>query len=128
MLATQGIAYNTSSGRVLARSSQVTHFVMSNYDEGADKIDGEPQVCKLPFKCPEGDVASEDMMWLNWPTDRYVPYKGSEHKQFLTIMAIKLNSVATYAVQRGKYQEVVLSDSESESEDHQNNDDGEMLP
>ena len=128
LLATQGIAYDTNSGHVLACSSQVTHFVMSNYDEGADKIDGEPQVCKLPFKCPEGYVASEDMIWLNWPTDRYIPYKGSEHKQFLTIMAIKLNSVATYAVQRGKHQEVVLSDSESESEDHQNNDDGEMLP
>ena len=93
MLATQGVAYDINSGCVLACSSQVTHFVMSNYDEGADKIDGEPQVCKLPFKWPEGDVASEDIMWLNFPTDCYVPYKGAEHKQFLMIMAIKLNSV-----------------------------------
>ena len=68
------------------------------------------------------------MTWLNWPTDNYVSYKGAEHKQFLTIMAIKLNSVDTYAVQLGKHQEVEISDSESESEDHQNNDDGEMLP
>ena len=43
-------------------------------------------------------------------------------------MAIKLNSDVTYGVQHGKHQEVVLSDSESESKDHQNNDDGEMLP
>ncbi len=58
----------------------------------------------------------------------YATIQKPEHKQFLTIMAIKLNSVATYAVQRGKHQEVVLSDSESESDDHQNNNYGEMLP
>ncbi len=72
------------------------------------------------------------MMWLNWPTDCYVPYKGAEHKQFLMIMAIKLNSVTTYAVQHEEHQEVVLSDSESESEYPRNNGhangDGKMLP
>jgi hypothetical protein len=66
--------------------------------------------------------------FLGFSSRIYATIQKPEHKQFLTIMAIKLNSVATYAVQRGKNQEVVLSDSESESEDHQNNDDGEMLP
>ncbi len=55
-----GASCDTNSACVLVHSSQVMHSVMSNYDEGTDKI-----VSALPFKCAEGDVASEDMMGLN---------------------------------------------------------------
>ena len=116
MLAMQGINYDPNLARVAARSSQVTHLVFSKFGESEDHIEGEPQIVPLRFKCPEGHVTSENILWMSWPIEKTVLYKNARHKQFLNIMAIKLNSERTYATERAEQNEVVLEDSE-ESED-----------
>ena len=77
----------------------------------------------LPFKCPEGDVPSDQMTWVNWPIEKHVRYKNTQHKQFINVMCVRLNSVASYAVERQDQEEVALSDSESESEEEGGNND-----
>ncbi len=41
---------------------------------------------------------------------------GVEHKQFLNILLVKLNSIATYAVERLEQDEFVLDDSGDEDD------------
>ena len=111
-----GEAYNEASARVLARSTQVTHFVEYNFAENPIMVDGTPQIVDLPFPCIEGEVPSEATMWIAWPTDRFVNYRGAAHKQFLNILIIKVLSIQTYATERGNVTEHVLDDSEEEEE------------
>jgi hypothetical protein len=119
------VPYDPNLARVVAHSSQVTHFVNKNFEESATQLDGDPQVVNLPFKCPEGDVPSDPMIWVNWLIEKYVRYKNTQHKQFINIMIVRLNSVASYAMECQDQEKVALSDSESESEEEGGNNDGD---
>jgi hypothetical protein len=113
--------YSAGSARVMARSTQVTHFVEFNYADGNNTVEGTPQIVDLPFLCLEGEVPAENIMWITWPTDRYVTYRNADHKQFLNILNVKVTSIHTFAVARGSVREHVLDDSEEEDEDQQQN-------
>jgi hypothetical protein len=116
-----GEAYSDASARVLARSTQVTHFVEYNFADSPSMVDGTPQIVDLPFLCMEGEVPADSIMWITWPTDRYVTYRNADHKQFLNILNVKVHSIQTYAVARGSVREHVLDDSEEEDDDQQQN-------
>ena len=118
VLGTEGITYDPNLARVAARSTQVTHFVNSHYDSTVNKLEGDPQICVLPFKCTEGNVPSSNIHWLKWPTGFTVVSNGVEHKQFLNILLVKLNSIATYAVERQEQDEFVLDDSGDDDMEH----------
>ena len=94
----------------------MAHFVNSNYGTTVNKLEGDPQICVLPFKCTEGNVPSSNIHWLKWPTGFTVVSNGVEHKQFLNILLVKLNSIATYAVEHQEQDEFVLDDSDDEDD------------
>jgi hypothetical protein len=78
-------------------------------------IDGDPQVLNLPFTCVEGEVPGVNLCWVAWPTDKIITYRNRDHKQFLNIFCIKLDSIHTFAVARERVSEAVLNDSEESS-------------
>lgn len=111
-----GTVFDEHSARAMARSTQVTHFVESNHADHPTMIDGDPQVLNLPFTCVEGEVPGANLCWVAWPTDKIVTYRNRDHKQFLNILCIKLDSVHTFAVARERVHEAVLDDSEESSD------------
>jgi hypothetical protein len=116
-----GEVYSAASARVMARSTQVTHYMEFNFADGNSTVEGTPQIVDLPFLCMEGEVPAENIMWIAWPTDRYVTYRNADHKQFLNILNVKVISIHTFAVARGSVREHVLDDSEESDDDQQQN-------
>ena len=116
LITQNGNVFDEHSARAMARSTQVTHFVESNHPDHPTMIDGDPQVLNLPFTCVEGEVPGANLCWVAWPTDKIVTYRNRDHKQFLNILCIKLESIHTFAVARERVHEAVIDDSEESSD------------
>jgi hypothetical protein len=110
-----GVDYNPSHIRVLACSSQIGHFINSNFKDTDIKLDGEPQIINLPFKCVEGTLSGGNAMWMMWhKKGGALEFNNCHHGQFFHIPTVRrCESQHTYAVESERRVQHVLDDSDA---------------
>jgi hypothetical protein len=107
---------NPSHICVLASSSQIGHFINSNFKDTDDELDGEAQIINLPFKCVEGTLSGGNAMWLMLrKKGGAVEFNNRRRKQFFHILTVRCESQHTYAVESERHVQHVLDDSDASS-------------
>ena len=122
-----GTEYNPNHIPVQSGSSQVGHYINSNFKEHKDQLEGDPQIIKLPFKCIEWAHSGNNAMWMKRrKKGGDLDFNNCHHEHFSTQL-VRVESSHTYAVESTQDVEHVLDDSDASSVDRVDGDEDPML-